>query len=276
MAEWFASWFGSPHYRRLYAHRDESEASRFVDALLARLRPAAAARVLDLGCGTGRHARRLAAKGYDVTGLDLASESIDLAKAHERRGLHFARHDMRVPFGAEKFDWVFNLFTSFGYFERAEEHLAVLANVTRSLKAGGRLVLDYINVRHAEAHLTRHETIDRDGIRYRISRWLETGHIVKQIAIETDDGTVPPVHVERVARFSLEDFKLMFALQGLKLEQIYGDYGLGAFDLATSPRLILVAARNEDRAKADYLRDRCLRMRLSVSGETPRYEASIR
>jgi SAM-dependent methyltransferase len=64
----FASLFDSVHYHRLYAHRDQAEAAGFVDALLTRLRPAPGVSVLDLGCGTGRHARRLAAKGFRVTG----------------------------------------------------------------------------------------------------------------------------------------------------------------------------------------------------------------
>jgi 2-polyprenyl-3-methyl-5-hydroxy-6-metoxy-1,4-benzoquinol methylase len=76
--EWFASWFDSEHYHRLYAHRDEREASRFIDRLIARLRPATGADVLDLGCGSGRHATRLASHGLRVTGLDLSAESLAL------------------------------------------------------------------------------------------------------------------------------------------------------------------------------------------------------
>ncbi|HET6957539.1 MAG TPA: methyltransferase domain-containing protein, partial [Vicinamibacterales bacterium] len=83
-AEWFASWFDSPHYHQLYAHRDEAEAARFVDALVARVRPREGARVLDLGCGAGRHARRLASKGLQVTGIDLSANSIAEAKKTER------------------------------------------------------------------------------------------------------------------------------------------------------------------------------------------------
>ena len=63
-SDWFVSWFDSPHYYKLYAHRDEGEASRCVDALVDRLRPADGSVMLDLGCGSGRHAKHLATKGF--------------------------------------------------------------------------------------------------------------------------------------------------------------------------------------------------------------------
>jgi SAM-dependent methyltransferase len=54
--EWFASWFDSLHYHRLYADRDDHEAAVLVDRLIARLHPTGDASILDLGCGAGRHA----------------------------------------------------------------------------------------------------------------------------------------------------------------------------------------------------------------------------
>jgi SAM-dependent methyltransferase len=267
--EWFADWFDSPHYHHLYAHRDAGEAARFVDALIARLAPRRGAAVLDLGCGAGRHARRLAGRGLDVTGLDLSAASIRMAQAHAHPHLRFARHDMRVPFGVERFDCVLNLFTSFGYFAHAEEHLAVVRNVSASLKAGGVFVLDYLNVRRAEAQLTPHETIDRDGARYSISRRADAAHLFKLITVERD-GASPLHYEERVAKFSPEDFRLMLALYGLTVDTVYGDYALAAFDPESSPRLIVVARKTGVARDGDYRRDRLLRMRLSVSGVTPR------
>ena len=71
-SEWFESWFDSPHYHRLYAYRDDTEAARFLDELIARLGLRRGARALDLGCGAGRHSKYLASKGFQVTGMDLA------------------------------------------------------------------------------------------------------------------------------------------------------------------------------------------------------------
>src|SRR5690348_9531436 len=85
-AQWFASWFDSAHYHRLYAHRDEAEAAAFIDALIDRLQPATAANALDLGCGAGRHAKQLASRGLQVTGLDLAASSIQTARRFEQTG----------------------------------------------------------------------------------------------------------------------------------------------------------------------------------------------
>jgi SAM-dependent methyltransferase len=271
-AEWFASWFDSPYYHQLYAHRDLTEAARFVDALVAHLDPPAGAAMLDLGCGAGRHARRLAEYGFDVTGLDLSADSIRLASASTRPHLTFARHDMREPFGIERFDYVLNLFTSFGYFDRAEEHLAVVRNVSASLKPGGVFVLDYLNVKRAEAQLKPYETVEREGVRYGISRRSDAAHIFKAIAIERE-GTSSLAYEEQVAKFSREDVTLMLTLYGLTVEAVYGDYALSAFDVESSPRLIAIARKTGSALDGDYLRDRrdnLCRMRLSVSGETPR------
>jgi SAM-dependent methyltransferase len=243
-SEWFSSWFDSPHYHTLYAHRDDREAAGFIDSLIARLHPDGSARALDLGCGAGRHARQLASHGLNVVGLDLSIHSIQAARRFEHPRLRFARHDMRRPFGANAFDYVFNLFTSFGYFGDPAEHLAVVRNVARSLRAGGRLVLDYLNVRYAETRQIRDEVIDRDGARYRISRWSDAGYFFKRIVVDDRRSERPLEHTERVAKFSLRDFRLMFALYGISVEDVYGDYRLCAYDADASPRLILVARKD--------------------------------
>jgi len=238
--EWFATWFDSPHYHKLYAHRDEQEAAGFIDRLIDRLQPAPGAAVLDLGCGAGRHARRLAARGFDVTGIDLSAESIREGERSRTGNLRFHRQDIRTAFGDARFDCVFSLFTSFGYFDDPADDLKVVRNIARALKPGGTLVLDYLNVGYAEARLQRDETVARDGVHYEITRWSDARHIHKRILVH--DGTRTPLaFAERVARLTLDGFRFLFALYGLRIEEVFGSYQLQPFDPAESDRLILQA-----------------------------------
>ena len=152
-APWYATWFDTTYYHQLYAGRDDREATEFVDALVAWLRPRSGARMLDVGSGAGRHARALAAHGFDVTGFDLSAASVRQARRHTSDSLRFFRHDMRQPFGAGHFDHVFNFFTSFGYFADEAEHARVMRNLVTAVAPGGTLVIDYLNPTFAERRL---------------------------------------------------------------------------------------------------------------------------
>ncbi|HEX5653653.1 MAG TPA: methyltransferase domain-containing protein [Chitinophagaceae bacterium] len=241
--DWFRHWFDTTFYHQLYAKRDEKEAAGFIDRLLAELNPAPGSRILDLGCGKGRHSKRLAGSHYDVTGLDLAASSIAEAKKWESHRLRFKVHDMRLSFGCNRFDFVFNLFTSFGYFQTAEEDQCVLRNITAALRPGGQLVLDYINTRTAEEKLIPFETREIDGVIYRIQRWTDEKHFFKAIVVEHMQGREPFVFTEQVRKFNLPDFETMFEQQGLVIEQVYGNYNLDAYESITSPRMILLAKK---------------------------------
>ena len=62
-ADWFKTWFDSPYYHKLYFERNETEATQSITRLLAYLQPPTDARMVDIACGRGRHARILAAQG---------------------------------------------------------------------------------------------------------------------------------------------------------------------------------------------------------------------
>ena len=112
---WFEEWFDSPYYHLLYCNRSAEEAESFIKKLTQKLDLRKGAKVLDVACGKGRHSRTLASLGYDVTGIDLSANSIAFAKNFENAHLKFEVFDMRKTYAAQKFDYVFNLFSSFGY-----------------------------------------------------------------------------------------------------------------------------------------------------------------
>jgi len=237
--DWYENWFGSPFYKILYQNRDEVEAQAFVEHLMAHLKPPAACRMLDIACGEGRFARQLAEKGFDVTGIDISSASIETAKASEMDNLQFFVQDMRFPFYINYFDYAFNFFTSFGYFAHDRDHALAARSFAAALKPDGLLVIDYLNYEHVMAHLVSEEQIERGSYTFSINRRMERKHIVKEISF-IDDSNRPRRYTESVAAFSLADFTGIFGAAGMELVSTFGDYKLAPYDAVTSPRMIMI------------------------------------
>jgi SAM-dependent methyltransferase len=242
--DWFREWFDSPYYHKLYVDRDEQEAAAFIGRLLDRLHPPPGSLLLDVACGRGRHSRILADKGFDTTGIDLAAGSIDWALQYENDHLHFYRHDMRLPFWINYFDYAFNFFTSFGYFRTEREHSNAIRTITQSLKSRGTFVLDYLNIHLAEEGLVPESRKEIDGTVYHITRWCDETHFYKEIHIEDRQLAAPLVFTEKIEKFSLRDFSHLFGAHGLKIQETFGDYELSPFDIKNSPRLILIAQKD--------------------------------
>ena len=205
---WFRDWFNSPYYHQLYFNRDDNEAAAFIDQLISYLKPPPGSRMLDVACGKGRHSIQLAEKGYDVTGIDLSEESIDEALHSATEYLHFFQHDMRLPFRADYFDYAFNFFTSFGYFNTRQEHDDAIHTIAQALKKDGIFVLDYLNVLYAEELIVHQSEKQVDDVNFVITKWFDEDHFYKKVVVEDETMNEPLVYTEKVAKFSLEDFKI--------------------------------------------------------------------
>ncbi|MCA8832508.1 class I SAM-dependent methyltransferase [Hymenobacter pini] len=239
VAEWFSTWFDSPYYHRLYQNRDYAEARAFLSRLLEHLHPKSEARLLDLACGKGRHARYLSEQGFDVTGVDLSPQSIAAAQEFVHAHLQFHVHDMREPLPYGPFDLVLNLFTSFGYFEQEAENVVALRNAAAVVRPGGKLVIDFLNTELAIQTLVAHETKTVEGTEFQLYRHFQNDFIVKEIRFRDDEGQ-PQYFEERVRALSLERLEEYFHMAGLRLAEVLGDYQLQPFDPKTSPRMIFV------------------------------------
>lgn len=238
---WFKDWFNTPYYHLLYKNRDFSEAEKFIDNIIEYLNPAEDSNFLDLACGKGRHSIYINKKGYDVTGVDLSEESILFANQKRSDSLRFDTHDMRDIYCEDKFNYIFNLFTSFGYFEDDQEDIKVLEAVNKELKHNGVFVFDYLNAQFVIDQLIPQETIRRDNIDFEITKSVENSFVVKNIDFK-DQGKVYHFQ-EKVKLLYLEKLKDYFKQANLEIENIFGDYDLNPFDQKKSNRLILVAKK---------------------------------
>ena len=145
MTEWFADEsFWKDLYPFLFPDTRFAAAVEETDKILA-LAKFSDGRILDLCCGPGRHCIELARRGFKVTGVDRSPFLLSIAKERaETAGVQveWVHEDMRNFVRPSTFDLVLNLFTAFGYFEKAAEDEKVLANIHESLVHGGHFIID--------------------------------------------------------------------------------------------------------------------------------------
>lgn len=241
--EWYKKWFNSPYYHKLYFERDETEAKKFIENLLNHFKPGDGSRILDVACGRGRHSKLLARNGFEVTGIDISTDSIAYAKQFENEQLNFFVHDMRLPFWVNYFDIALNFFTSFGYFGTMREHDDAMRTIAASLKPSGIVLFDYLNTHYVEDNLLHNEVKTIDDTTYEIHRWQDDTHFFKRIIISDPSLTSPIEHTEKVTKFSLGDFTDMFSFQKIQVTEVFGDYDLHPYDVRKTPRMIVVGKK---------------------------------
>lgn len=234
---WFSTWFDSPYYHILYKNRNEEEAQGFMDNITQYLNMPENGTILDLACGKGRHSIYLNKLGYRVTGVDLSENSIGIANKSSNETLQFITHDMREPRN-ETYDAVFNLFTSFGYFDIYEDNIKTLKAIKDSINEFGFGVIDFFNSDFIIENLVAEETKEIDGITFNIKRFVENKKIIKEIRFEDKGESF--YFTEKVSAFTLSDFEAMMEEAGIYLLDIFGDYKLRKFYKTQSERLIMI------------------------------------
>lgn len=248
MVAWYDRAFGS-WYLRLYPHRDRAEAERAVETVREWL--PRRGRLLDVGCGTGRHLEVLAAQGYATVGLDRSPELLRrLANTTKLRG-RVVRGDMRVlPFAPGTFASLISMFTSFGYFESRRAHEDLLREFARVVEGGGKMVLDYLNEPLVRGRIVPCSIRTVDGFRIEERRSIRSlpddgEAVVKQVRIQNGSGSTVEEFEERVALYSRSELLTMLGEAGWRKRRTLGDYEGRAWGV-DSPRLIVLAEKGKE------------------------------
>ena len=245
--EWYRSFFGKDYldvYGHLLTEADSQAEAEFVISALD-LEPGD--RVLDLCCGTGRHAVPLAQAGLEVTGLDMSEEY--LAKARSAAcgagvKVRFAGGDMReIPFRGE-FDAVVNMFTAFGYFDDDADDQRVIDGAAAALRPGGRLLLDLLSRDWVAANYIRSESREGpDGTIYQERRDFDAvaGRNHVEFTITSPEGAQRKVS-HHIRLYVASEVSRMLDRAGLTLERSYGGFDGSLLSVETR-RMILVARK---------------------------------
>lgn len=215
-----------------------------IDFLASKIDLGASARVLDLGCGHGRHANELARRGHVVLGVDLVEGFLDIArKEAERDGLstQFVLGDMSNIRALEPFDVVVCLFDAFGFFDDAHQ-LATLLCAHTNLREGGHLVLD-LRTREWMVRVPSFSVLDRGNGDMMIDRHhfdIETGRFVDRRTYVRGGKTRDVTFSMRLWAFT--EIRLVLRSVGFEIEAALGGYD-GSPLSPNKPRTLLIAKK---------------------------------
>lgn len=231
----------------LYFYKDvltEERTKKEIDFLIRELELKTPMKILDLACGHGRHANKLAELGHDVTGVDITLGFLEIAKNEAMKlgvQVNYIHEDMRKISFKEEFDRVLLLFTSFGYFED-EENLKVLENVANALKKEGLFCLDTIN-RDAFLKNFLPYIVTEKGNDLMIDRNIFdsiTGRLYnKRIVIRNGIRKDKPFFVRL---YTFPELKELLRKVGLEICRLYGDWDSNPFT-NNSRRLIVISRK---------------------------------
>jgi SAM-dependent methyltransferase len=241
----FEALFDADDYLHFYEDTLASEdAAGQVSFLDRELDLRAPMKILDLGCGHGRHANELSARGHEVVGIDLVKGFWDRAAADAaRRGLsaQYIHGDYRDLPWAEEFDRAICMFDAFGFF-RDEENMGALAGVARALKPSGMFCLDIRN-RDWMVRNILPTTVLEKGDDLMIDRHFfdtATGRLVDR-RILVRGGVVKHLPFS-IRLYSFSEIGLLLGAVGLRVVAAYGDFG-GAPVSMQQNRMIVISQK---------------------------------
>lgn len=233
---WTEQWFNED-YLKLYASRGEDEAESNAESIIKTLSLKGTEKLLDVGCGAGRHVLAFKKRGFLIEGLDASSvlirEAKRIAKKLNLPGSIFHLGDIRTASNLGEYDVLLSLFTSFGYFEE-NENLNVLKAMRQKTRSSGTLFMDYLNPPYVIDHLKSSEELILEGERVSIKRSILGNVVEKKICFPKKE------YIERVRLYSLGEITTLLQKGGFKRTEVFGNYRGDAYG-PSSERMILIS-----------------------------------
>jgi SAM-dependent methyltransferase len=225
--------------------------------------------ILDLECGTARHAIALGNSGFNVVGLDASATLLKIAKK-QSKAAQLVLGDIRfLPFKTSSFTSVVSMDTSFGYLPSPQDDLLCLSEIQKALVNGGLFVMDVFNkekmlFKHRKSAAKRFSArLEEAFLRFQINHWtfllrlwkwrdFPSFYLLQKRSVSVDGGLMRDFWVTRdkatgeicvfvhiVRLFGRNFLKDLLFKSGFSVDKVYGDYEKADFGNGAK-RLILV------------------------------------
>jgi ubiquinone/menaquinone biosynthesis C-methylase UbiE len=182
----------------------------------------------------GRHLLPLAARGYDLVGLDASAMMLTLAREAGRLARIRPRlvHGVAqaLPFADAGFDVMLNLFNSFGYLATVTDDLQVLREAARCLKPGGRFFLDTRNKKYQILYAPYNQALDLPDGRELTMRCQYRREDSCLVSSWYERHTEVLVHTAAIRLYSPAELQEMLERVGLRVIARFGCYGGAEFE----------------------------------------------
>jgi len=247
---WWEEFFPGPWTKIVRHDVDPERARREAEEIINLLELVPGSRGLDIPCGPGRHAVEIAARGINVTGIDLVGELLEIARQNStERGVDvsWVQGDMREFDAGTDFDAAWCYFGSFGYFSD-DDNMKFLRGVAGALRPGGRFLLETVN---AETILPRFQSRGwhRKGDVF-VLEDRRYDHVTSRI--ESEWTVMSSCNVERthvsIRLYTYRELAVMFRACGLTIDRAL-ETGTGRPFALGSSRLTLVAVKDHANPK---------------------------
>lgn len=231
-----------------------------VSFIIKKLKLKKGMRILDVGCGNGRHALEFARRGFFVTGVDSSRDLLILAKKEARKeglSIQFILNEFQNFHEKEKYDLVISIF-SFGFLNKKNDHLAFLKNIVNSLKSSGKIVLvtgnSLLKLKEAKKY---GEDNRKSGIITRITkRRLPNNDIVEDVEI-TDTNRMNQtikttwqkgrniyMHKSTMRLFMPHEIKRLMTRNGLRIIDTKSNFNNSRFEVQKSSRIVIFGIKD--------------------------------
>lgn len=200
------------YYDKFYSKKDYQKEVLFLNNFINK-----EDKIIDIGCGTGMHASLL--KDYNIDGLDLNKEMLEIAKSRINGDL-YQQNILNIKIN-KKYDVIISMFAVINHLRNIDELELCLKNLKQILNPNGKIIIDLHNPQDSGEKIDYFDNMKRTMIwNYDKETRIEKSNII----FELDNKVYNDGHIFRI--FSIDEVKNMCTKVGLKVKKVYENYDI--------------------------------------------------